>query len=77
MCDDVFLNVIIWVVGVPFLRPYIMMMEFKDCNIISWNVRGAVNKRGQRHVRELVWKFSPMVFILLETHITFKKVRRF
>lgn len=54
-----------------------MMMKFKDCNVIVWNVRGAVNKKGQRHVKELVRKFSPIVFVLLETHTAFKRVKRF
>lgn len=33
-----------WSGGGSFLRP-IMMMEFKDCNVISWDMRDAVNKR--------------------------------
>lgn len=44
-----------------------MMMDYREWQIILWNMRGVVNKRGQRHVRELVCKHNPDAFIVLET----------
>ena len=55
-------------VGVIFHSLFSMIMEFKECKIISWNVRGAMNRRGQRHVIELFHKYNPKAFIVLEAH---------
>ena len=48
-----------------------------DTTILSWNIRGAANKVGQRHLKELVKRFHPFVFIILETHIPFASVEMF
>ena len=42
-----------------------------DLKILSWNIRGAANKVGHRHVKELVHRFHPTVFVVLETHVAF------
>ena len=36
-----------------------------------------MNKRGQRHVHELVHTYSPKMFVVLETHSPFEKVKDF
>ena len=48
-----------------------------DFSILCWNVRGAESKEGKRHVKNLVKKYKPTIFILLETHIPFSKVEFF
>ena len=52
-------------------------MDCPDYNIITWNIRGAMSKKGKRHVKELVRRFQPKVFIVLETHVQFSKVKSF
>ena len=52
-------------------------IEFLNCNIIAWNIKGAINAKGKRHVKELVRKFKPKVFIVLETHTQFNNVKSF
>ena len=54
-----------------------MMKCFNDFSVLSWNVRGARSKVGRRHVKNLVQKFKPSTFIVLETHIPFRKVVNF
>lgn len=44
------------------------MNFFKNMSISSWNVRGAANIIGRHHCKELVQKFQPILFVLLETH---------
>ncbi|KAF1881788.1 hypothetical protein Lal_00014538 [Lupinus albus] len=39
---------------------------------ISWNIRGAINRNGRRHARELVINYNPSMVILQETHCQFK-----
>jgi hypothetical protein len=47
-----------------------MMNLFKDFSVLSWNVRGAVNRGGKRHCKELVRNYLPTFsFLLLETHV--------
>ncbi|XP_019459941.1 PREDICTED: uncharacterized protein LOC109359701 [Lupinus angustifolius] len=53
------------------------MIEFQNFNIISWNVRGAISSNGLRHVRELIRKYQPSVFIVLETHCQFRDAEGF
>ncbi|KAK7259110.1 hypothetical protein RIF29_24708 [Crotalaria pallida] len=43
----------------------------RDLKILSWNVRGAVNKDGRRYARELISKHKPDCVILMETHCLF------
>lgn len=47
----------------------LFMMEFSDFSILVWNIRGAASSRGRRHVKDLVRKFKPSLFVLLETHV--------
>ena len=48
-----------------------MMKNFNDFSIMSWNVKGAGSKKGRRHVRNLVQRYRPTLFILLKSHISF------
>lgn len=52
-------------------------MIFHNFKVISWNVRGAANLRGQRFAKELVRQNQPHIFVLLETHCTFQSVAHF
>lgn len=53
------------------------MMEFKDFTLLSWNIRGAHNNRAKRHIKDLIRKFQPCIFIVIETHITFSRTKAF
>lgn len=46
-------------------------------NILSWNIRGAVNLAGRRVLKELASKHSLDIVIILEPHCQFDKVSRF
>ena len=50
---------------------------FKKFSVLSWNLRGAVNVAGKRVVRELVKRYNPDIFIILEPHCTFDRVSVF
>ena len=52
-------------------------MEFRDCIVLSWNVRGALSKRGQRHIKDMVRKYKPTIVCLMETHCPFYRARKF
>lgn len=54
-----------------------MMIEFQDLVVLSWNIRGAINLAGKRHVRELVRKHKLSIVILVETHCSFGSIERF
>ena len=54
-----------------------IIMGFEKYNIISWNIRGAVNSKSKRHVKELFHKYKPEVFIVLETHTQFNNIKSF
>ena len=56
---------------------FIMMRCFNDFSVLSWNVRRAGSKVGRRHVKNLVQKFRPSIFIVLETQIPFRKALNF
>ncbi|KAK7263331.1 hypothetical protein RJT34_30919 [Clitoria ternatea] len=43
----------------------------------SWNVRGALNARGQRHARELIHCYQPEIFVVLETHRQYSQAKSF
>lgn len=53
------------------------MIEFTNFSMLSWNIRGAHNKRAKRHVKELIKKFQPTIFIIMETHISFHRTKAF
>ena len=46
-------------------------------NILSWNIRGAVNVAGRRVMRELANKHHLDIVIIIEPHCQFAKVSRF
>ena len=47
---------------------FIMMMEFKECSIISWNIKGAMSIKNKGNIQNFVSKFIPGIFIVMETH---------
>lgn len=49
-----------------------MLMDF---SIISWNVCGGTNKIRKRHHKELARRYCPSLFVLLEIHVNFLKVK--
>lgn len=57
--------------------PLFFIMEFNNFSILSWNVRGAANTKGKRHVRELIRKYHSSLFVLMETHVQFDSMKRF
>ena len=46
-------------------------------NMISWNIRGAVNVGGKRVVKEMVKKYRSDVFVISESHCMFARVSTF
>lgn len=55
----------------------VMMIEFQDFSFLYWNILGAINVAGRRHVRELLKKHNPSIVILVETHCTFDRTEKF
>ena len=55
----------------------LILNVFNDFSVMSWNVKGATNKVGRRHVKNLILKYKPTLFILLETQIPFRKAESF
>ena len=53
------------------------MMEFQEFSILSWNIRGALNKRAECQVCELIKKHRSVLFFVFEMHICFAKFSRF
>ncbi|XP_019462952.1 PREDICTED: uncharacterized protein LOC109361876 [Lupinus angustifolius] len=49
------------------------MNDFKGCSILSWNIRGAINKDGRQHARYLVRMFKPLIIVLMKTHYQFSR----
>ena len=45
--------------------------------MIVWNIRGASNKLARVHCKELVRKFRPVFFIVVETHSPFQHLKLF
>lgn len=60
-----------------YLPKTVKMIEFQDFNVLCWNIRGAVNMEGRRHIRVLVRRYRPAVVILLETQCSFQKASKF
>ena len=52
-------------------------MVSMDFTIMCWNIRGAMNKDGRPHVRELICRFKPTFFIVMETHSLFSQSKKF
>lgn len=48
-----------------------------DLYLLMWNIRGAVNPRGNRRIKEIVRKYKPTIVMLVETHSSFSRVKRF
>lgn len=42
-----------------------------DFNVIAWNVGGALEKRNQIHLKEVVWRWKPEINFLFEVHTQF------
>jgi len=53
-----------------------MMQLFNEFSILSWNIKGAVNSLGKRNYRDLVYKYQPSLFVILETHALFARVEK-
>ena len=57
---------------------FILSLLFMDSlNMIVWNIRGASNKLARVHCKELVRKFRPVFFIVVETHSLFQHLNYF
>lgn len=53
-------------------------MSFKETTVdLSWNVRGAYNKDAKRHIRDMIRRLHPSIFIIMETHIQYAWVQSF
>ncbi|KAI9386481.1 hypothetical protein POPTR_010G031125v4 [Populus trichocarpa] len=52
------------------------MQLFNEFSILSWNIRGVVNSQGKRNYRDLVYKYQPSLFVILETHALFARVEK-
>lgn len=50
---------------------------FNDLSVISWNIGGALGRSKKRHVRDLVSRHHPSLFLVYETHDLFSKVENF
>jgi hypothetical protein len=50
------------------------MLGFKDVLMLSWNIRGTLNKTALRH---LLGRYSPTFLIVMETHGVFEKTISF
>lgn len=53
------------------------MISFNDLSILSWNIRGVVNKEGKRQTRVLIKRYKPLLVVLMETHCQFSRVKNF
>jgi hypothetical protein len=47
------------------------MIEFLDLSILTWNIRGAINREGKRQTRVLIRRYRPLLVAILETHCQF------
>ncbi|XP_020218787.1 uncharacterized protein LOC109802010 [Cajanus cajan] len=54
-----------------------MSAMIEALNIISWNIRGAVNAKGRRRSIELVQLHHPTIFVVMETHCLFSSAESF
>jgi hypothetical protein len=48
-----------------------------DTSILSWNIRGAQNNTARRHLKDLIRRFTPTFFAILETHVPFARLSNF
>jgi len=55
----------------------VLMIEFKDFFILSWNVRGFASKKSNQHMHEIIMRYKPDLIFLYETRILFSKSKRF
>lgn len=51
------------------------MNVFNVVNIVPWNIRGAINAKEKRRIKELVQLYKPTIFILMETHCLFASAK--
>lgn len=61
----------------PFLVNMFPMIGFRDCSILSWNIRSAASDVAKRHIKEYLKHYKPSIVILLETHTQFSQVSKF
>lgn len=54
-----------------------LFLDMMGMSIFMWNIRGAVNVRGRRWMKEIVKKHKLDVIILVETHSIFSRVEKF
>jgi hypothetical protein len=53
------------------------MNMFTEFSIISWNIHGGANKISKCNYKELARRYHLSLFVLLETHVNFLKVKNF
>jgi hypothetical protein len=67
----------LWFLLSFFFVLFLMMQLFNEFSILSWNNRGVVNSQGKRNYRDLVYKYQPSLFVILETHALFARVENY
>lgn len=50
------------------------MLGFKDVSMLSSNIWEALNMTAKRHLMYLIWRYSPTLLIIMETHGAFGKM---
>jgi hypothetical protein len=55
----------------PLIPIKLVMDEFLDLSILTWNIRGAVNREGKCQTRVLIRRYRPLLVAILETHCQF------
>jgi hypothetical protein len=55
----------------------VIMEALFDTSILSWNIRGAQNNTARRHLKDLIRRFTPTFFAILETHVPFARLSNF
>jgi len=58
----------------PLIPIKLVMDEFLDLSILTWNIRGVVNREGKRQIRALIRRYRPLLVAILETHSQFGRV---
>jgi exonuclease III len=55
----------------------VVMEALFDISILSWNIRGANNSNAKRQLKEIIRKFNPTFFVVLETHVPYARLSSF
>ena len=61
----------------PLIPIKLVMDEYLDLSILTWNIRGALNREGKRQTRVLIRHYRPLLVAILETHCQFGRVVNF